>query len=443
MHSGKTLVLVDGSSLAFRSFFALFTTGLRNKAGVPTWAVLGFFNSLFELIEKYKPEMLAVSFDMAAPTFRHDEFEDYKAHRSEMPDDLAQQWPLIKEGVQALGLPVYELEGYEADDVIGSLARLAESKEINVLILTGDQDAFQLVDGETQSIKVLMPGKGGLQLYGRQEVFEKIGVWPEQIVDYKSLCGDTSDNIPGVRGIGPKTAVQLLTEFKSLEGIYKNIDAIKSKSVKEKLLTGTESAQKSKRLATIRLDVPIEFDFDHCLLTAPPSDRTKAFFEELEFKTTLARLPRIFSLFSQTASSSSQHNLSAVPSAVVTEELAKGQLTLALDRGTTLETETAVQSNPRINVGKEFDWQIITSDSDLERLVERLKRRSVFSLYILCADNWYNVDIYGYAFGWSDDLSINRDGSLKIGSKTGNNLPHAAYIPIKNIEAVEKHFLSL
>src|SRR5271154_2490646 len=155
MEGAKTLVLVDGSSLAFRSFFALFTSGLRTKGGVPTWAILGFFNSLFELIERYEPEMLAVCFDMAEPTFRHTEFADYKANRAEMPDDLAVQWPLIKEGVLKMGLPVYELAGYEADDVIGTLSRIAEEKHIDVMILTGDQDAFQLVDGEAQTVKVL------------------------------------------------------------------------------------------------------------------------------------------------------------------------------------------------------------------------------------------------------------------------------------------------
>lgn len=176
MQEDNTLVLIDGSSLAFRSFFALFTSGLRTKMGSPTWAILGFFNSLFELIEKYKPRMLAVTFDMAAPTFRHLEFEDYKANRAEMPDDLSLQWPLIKEGVMRLGLPVYELAGYEADDIIGTIARDAERKGFKVLILTGDQDAFQLIDGADQKIQVLMPGKGGLQQYGRQEVFAKLGV---------------------------------------------------------------------------------------------------------------------------------------------------------------------------------------------------------------------------------------------------------------------------
>lgn len=200
-YSGKRLVLVDGSSLAFRSFFALFTSGLRTKSGTPTWAVLGFFNSLFDLIERYTPEMLAVCFDLKAPTFRHEEFAEYKANRNEMPDDLSVQWPLLKQGIEVLGLPVYELAGYEADDVIGTLARIAENSDMQVLILTGDQDAFQLVNEKDQRVKILMPTKSGLQLFGREEVFEKVGVWPEQIVDYKGLCGDTSDNIPGIRGI--------------------------------------------------------------------------------------------------------------------------------------------------------------------------------------------------------------------------------------------------
>ena len=203
MTTEKTLVLVDGSSLAYRSFYALFSSGLRCTDGTPTWAVIGFFNSLFDLIEKKQPHLLAICFDLRAPTFRHIEFKEYKAHRLEMPDDLIPQWSLIKEGVAALNIPLYELEGYEADDVIGTVAKAAEAKGYSVLIFTGDQDAFQLLDN---GIQVLMPStKQGLLTYGRQEVFDKLGIYPEQVIDYKGLCGDTSDNIPGVHGIGPYT----------------------------------------------------------------------------------------------------------------------------------------------------------------------------------------------------------------------------------------------
>ncbi len=297
MSERKTLVLVDGSALAFRSFFALINTGMRTSDGTPTWAVYGFFSALFDLIEKREPEAIAVCFDLAAPTFRHEEFEDYKAHRAEMPDELSAQWPLIKEGVALLNVPLYEMAGFEADDVIGTVAKVAEEKEWQVLILTGDQDAFQLLDG---NIQVLMPSsREGLLTYGRQEVFNKLGVWPEQVIDYKGLCGDTSDNIPGVRGIGPKTAVQLLSQYATIEGIYENLEKISSASVRAKLSEGRQSAFASKRLATIRLDVPLSFDFEHCQLSLPQVEAVAMFFRRLEANAMLKRLPRVLKDFNQ------------------------------------------------------------------------------------------------------------------------------------------------
>src|SRR5262249_6157193 len=181
---------------------------------------------------------MAICFDLAEPTFRHEEFEEYKANRSEMPDDLSVQWPIIKEGVKVLGIPVYEVSGYEADDVIGTVSKEAEQRKMKVVILTGDQDTFQLLD---DSIQVLYPTREGVKLFGRQEVFDKLGVWPEQVIDYKGLVGDSSDNIPGVRGVGPKTAVQLLSQYKTVEGIYENLDQIASNSVKTKMTVVKES----------------------------------------------------------------------------------------------------------------------------------------------------------------------------------------------------------
>jgi DNA polymerase-1 len=478
MHQGKTLVLVDGSSLAFRSFFALFTSGLRTREGRPTWAILGFFNSLFELIEKYEPEMLAVCFDLAGPTFRHEEFEDYKAHRAEMPDDLASQWPLIKEGVAALGLPVYELAGFEADDVIGSMARLAEKNKINVLILTGDQDAFQLVDGDQQQVKVLMPGKGGLQIFGRDEVHQKLGIWPEQVTDYKGLCGDTSDNIPGIKGIGPKTAVQLLTQFNSIDGIYANLEEVKSKSLKQKLIDGREDAKASKNLATIRLDVPIQFDFDHCLLTAPSLPDVENFFKALEFKSTVARLPRIFSHFRQTAPAtrgpskgSRGAELPKPPQSIGSKEQAPSQamatssvtssatayqgepsgaeisgenqrqIQLTLGLTETRPADTTISTRPQASrdFTSAFEWQIVESLSDLGKLVERLSRRSLVSFSVQASgSSWMNAEIYGYALAWSDGLMMNGSAKLIVPAKD-NSSPssvHAAYIPIKGLDAL-------
>ena len=387
MEDEKTLVLIDGSSLAFRSFFALFNSGLRTKEGLPTWAILGFFNSLFELIEKHKPEMLAVSFDMAEPTFRHIEFKEYKAHRPEMPDDLSAQWPLIKEGVEKLGLPVYELAGYEADDIIGTIAKTAAKDNLNVLILTGDQDAFQLIDGDGQNtkIKVLMPGKQGLQLYGRQEVFDKLGVWPEQIADYKGLCGDSSDNIPGVRGIGPKTAQQLLSTYGDVEQIYKHIDEIKAKGVQSKLIEGRDSAFQSKGLATVQDDVPIKLDLNHCHLTPPNIETLSDFFSKLDFKNLVSRLPKVLKNF----------NLEVDDA--ITPTVEKKESVLPVEPITPLP-----------------DNAIINTEAQLTNLIETLQKQSAVSVFIQAIAE--EQTILGYALAWSENKSS-----------------QSVYIPIKQL----------
>ncbi len=288
----ETLVLVDGSSLAFRSFFALFTSGLRTKTGVPTWAILGFFNSFFDLIERQHPDKIAVCFDTSTPTFRHNEYDGYKANRLEMPADLAIQWPLIKKGVEVLGIPVLELPGFEADDIIGTLAKRYCDEGKRVVVLTGDQDIFQLVDTTCGSVEVLMPGKTGLKMYQRAEVFEKLGVWPEQIIDYKGLCGDTSDCIPGIRGIGPKTAQKLLSDFGSIDGIYENIDKVTAKALNEKLRTGKDLAYMSQRLATIDLKVPLELKGGELIMHEPDINEAGKYFKSLAFKSLVQRIPR-------------------------------------------------------------------------------------------------------------------------------------------------------
>ncbi|MDX2108442.1 MAG: DNA polymerase I [Candidatus Melainabacteria bacterium] len=288
----ETLVLVDGSSLAFRSFYALFTSGLRTKTGVPTWAILGFFNSFFDLIERQHPDKIAVCFDTSTPTFRHTQFDGYKANRLDMPAELAIQWPLIKKGIEVLGVPVLELPGFEADDIIGTLAKRYCDAGKRVVVLTGDQDIFQLVDTTCGSVEVLMPGKTGLKLYQRAEVHEKLGVWPEQIIDYKGLCGDTSDCIPGIRGIGPKTAQKLLTDFGSIDGIYDNIDKITAKALNEKLRTGKDVAYMSRNLATIDLNVPLDLKGGELIMHEPDINQAGRYFKSLAFKSLVQRIPR-------------------------------------------------------------------------------------------------------------------------------------------------------
>jgi DNA polymerase-1 len=423
---------VDGSSLAYRSFFALFTSGLRTKSGTPTWAILGFFNSLFDLIERYQPEMIAVCFDLSGPTFRHDEFTDYKANRSEMPDDLAVQWPLIKEGIAKMELPVYELPGYEADDLIGTLARQAEEQKIEVMILTGDQDAFQLVDGEKQTVKVLMPGKNGLQLYGRQEVFDKLGVWPEQITDYKGLCGDTSDNIPGIKGIGPKTAVQLLSTYGSIDGIYANIENVAAKALKQKLIEGEKAARASKRLATIVPDVPTAFDFGHCHLSPPNLETVSSFFTDLEFKNLVKRLPKVFVHFRHEGADASRP-IAQKPASIVQAEAtepaaAHTSVQLTIETSTSVmvrSAESEVKSNGTATdrVMAPYKLTVVNNSESFKALLDRLANCNFFGLGVpTTAGQALYATVLGYAFCLTD--SIRLDAKQLI-----NNAPTAETVP--------------
>ena len=234
----KTLILIDGHALAFRMFFALERTNMQTTDHIPTWAVWGFFKAIFDLLAdkklNIKPNSIAVAFDVSKATFRLEKFPEYKANRLTMPDSLRTQLSLIQEGLKAFDIPIYTYEGYEGDDVIGTIANQAKQKGHKVYILTGDRDSFQLVDDEGL-ITVLIPSKGEIVKFNKQEVFEKMEVYPNQIVDYKALCGDTSDNIPGIRGIGPKSASALLNEYKTLDGVYENIENITKKRLSTSL----------------------------------------------------------------------------------------------------------------------------------------------------------------------------------------------------------------
>lgn len=469
MQAGDNLVLVDGSSLAFRSFFALFKSGLRRQDGVPTWAVYGFFNSFFDFIERKKPDGVAMCFDLAEPTFRHEASADYKANRSAMPDDLAVQWPIIRQGVELLGIPLYEMAGFEADDVIGTVAKLAEARGIQVQILTGDKDAFQLVDNELRSIKVLMPGrpgKGEILEYGRAEVFEKLGVWPEQVIDYKGLCGDASDNIPGVKGIGPVTAVGLLTEYGNIEGIYENLEKIKSKSVKQKLIDGKESAFHSKMLATIVLDVPLEFDFDHCQLSLPSVAAVTKFFTDLEFKNLVGRLNKILPRFnpSEEVSSEPASNLVSERSpeskraeigfetatdaelsgefnaAVTGHDLAVPLELAALKATATLAPlTTAIAKEPLIKIAAFHEPTIVTTSEQLKNLIAKIKEQSAFSIELETATGYaFDTEILGFSLAYSNGLHFvaGQDGQFGDLQMSESYTPEnwqieTAYIPIK------------
>lgn len=290
------LVLIDGHSVLFRAYYAY--PPLTTKEGELVNAVYGFTSILLGIIRELEPTHIAVSFDRAKPTFRHKEFKKYKAHRKETPTELIDQLGRVEEVVTALNIPIFAVEGFEADDVIGTLARQATLKRkresVEVIIATGDQDAFQLVDSNQVGVYTPSRGKNPGKIWDEKAVEEKFGLTPTQIIDYKALAGDSSDGIPGVRGIGPKTATKLLQEYKTMGGVYENIDKIEekfAKSVYQKLIDGEDSAKMSKMLATIVTDVPIKLSLNACVVHDFNKEKTIKLFSELEFDTLIKKLP--------------------------------------------------------------------------------------------------------------------------------------------------------
>ena len=293
---GKTLVLIDGHALAFRQYFALERSAMKNSQNQPTWAVYGFFKSIFDLLKKIKPDSIAVTFDVSHHTFRTELYEEYKANRETMPDSLSTQMGFICEGLNAFGIPIYTKEGFEADDLIGTISARASRRGDETLILTGDQDSFQLVDKEGL-VKVLIPSQGILKEYGWEQVYEKLGVYPNQVVDYKALRGDTSDNIPGIRGIGPKTAQQLLDKYGNLENVLEDCENIEKKSIREKICAEKDVAILSKKLATIIRDVDIDFDFESANVILPDIDRVVDFLKNMQFYSYIKNINEILTSF--------------------------------------------------------------------------------------------------------------------------------------------------
>ena len=254
----KTLVIIDGNSIINRAFYAL--PEMSNKEGLKTNAIYGFTNMLLKIIDTYNPTHISVAFDRKAPTFRHIEFKEYKAGRKKMPDELREQFEPLKDLLDKFNIHRLEIDGYEADDIIGTVSKIAEDNGFKVYIVTGDKDAIQLACNKTTTL-ITKKGVGEVEEYDYDSVIEKYEMTPTQFIDLKGLMGDKSDNIPGVPGIGEKTGIKLIKEFSSIEGIFDNIDSIKG-STKKKLEENKELAIMSKKLATIIRDVPVEFNLE-------------------------------------------------------------------------------------------------------------------------------------------------------------------------------------
>jgi len=286
----KNLIIIDGNSIVNRAYYGV--RPLSTKTGIPTNAIYGFMNIMLKYIDEYEPSHICVAFDLKAPTFRHRMYEAYKAQRKGMPDDLAEQMPHLKEILSAMNILQLSLEGYEADDIIGTVSRICDENNTKCYIVTGDKDDLQLASKNTSVLlTTTRMGQTATEELDEEGVFKKYGVTPEEFISVKALMGDSSDNIPGVRGIGEKTAFELLSHFHSLDNIYEQIDSehIK-KAAREKLIAGKEDAYLCHKLCSIDKNVPIEFSLDDAIYKEADNDALFNKLEELELRKISQRL---------------------------------------------------------------------------------------------------------------------------------------------------------
>ena len=284
----EKIIIIDGNSLINRAFYAV-QRPMITKDGVYTQGVYGFLNMLKKLENDYAPEYIAVAFDLKAPTFRHKEYEEYKAGRKAMPPELAMQMPILKDVLRALRIKILELEGYEADDIIGTVAKRADEENIRALVITGDRDALQLVSDNT-SVVITKKGISDFDLYDPAKMKERYGLTPRQFIDLKGLMGDSSDNIPGIPGVGEKTGIKLLEQFGSIDEMLAHVDQIAQVKLREKVEENAQLALMSRRLATIVTNVPLEFSFDELRAAEPDYDKLIDLYTKLEFNSFLKKL---------------------------------------------------------------------------------------------------------------------------------------------------------
>lgn len=298
MDDNKRLIIIDSNALIHRAYHAL--PPLKTKKGELVNAVYGFLLVFLKAIREFQPDYIVAAFDTPKPTFRHKEFKEYKAKRPPAPKELYEQIPRVKGVLEEFGVPTFEKEGFEADDIIGTIAHLAPKKqvipEIETIILSGDLDTLQLIDRHTK-VYTLRKGLKNTILYSEEAVRERYGISPEQLVDFRALRGDPSDNIPGVTGIGEKTAIDLLKEFGSLERIYREIEEKTENSkkikpaVREKLIKYKEQAFLSKTLSEINKNVPIDFNLENCNVKKYDKKRAIKIVKDLDFYSLIKRLP--------------------------------------------------------------------------------------------------------------------------------------------------------
>ena len=392
-----TLYLIDGHALAYRMYFALTAGGSSQRwqtsKGEPTAGIYGFARELVRVLEQEKPEYLAVAFDVGK-TFRDEIFPEYKATREKMPDELRSQIERIREMVDAFHIPRLEMEGFEADDVLGSIAKIAAEQGLGVKIITGDRDLLQLVNERTA---VYLAGDDQTYITD-QDVINKLGVRPDQVVDYKALVGDASDNIPGVKGVGEKTATALLEKFGTLDAIYQNIDQVENRW-KAKLEANKDAAYMSRDLARIEINLDLKLDLEHAAIKPFDPSKLEAFFKEMEFRTLLSKVPGI--------SGGVTESTEAAPKSAKTKS---GQLTMFVNQ------PQAVYSPQPSNI------EVITVDTDdkLNDLVQELSKVKVISFDTETTDT---EEMKAELVGVSLAIKEGQGYYIPVGHTSGSNLP--------------------
>lgn len=413
MNDSKTLILIDGHALAFRQYYALERTNMRTSDGVPTWAVYGFFKAIFDLLknENLNPDAIAVAFDVSHKTFRTETYSDYKCNRSAMPDSMQAQMGLIYEGLRAFNIPIYTKEGFEADDVIGTISQKACELGHKVLILTGDQDAFQLVDKDG-CVKVILPTKGELVEYNWDKIFDKLGVYPNQVIDYKGLRGDVSDCIPGVKGIGEKTAQKLLARYGTLDAILADCENIPEKAVREKICSGIEQAKMSQYLATIVRNLDVNFDFDSAKINLPDVSVVTEFLKKMQFYTFIKNINEILYSFDKI-----ERTAPVKPDANSSDSIQLGFFAEAVNEEINKEFKC------------EFDKKLITDSRDFSDMLKELSSQSLIAFNIYAdVKNAVDSKVIGFAFAYNKDIAADKH----ITFNDSGFITKTFYIPINH-----------
>ena len=390
----KKVFFLDAYALIYRAYFALNKNPRINSKGLNTSAIMGFLNTLYEVLKNEKPTHIGVAFDLGAPTLRTDDFSAYKANREETPPDIKASVPYIKEIIKAFNIPIFEREGYEADDIIGTLSKKAEKEGFTTFMMTPDKDFGQLV---SENIFIYKPAKGGepAKVLGPAEVCERYSIArPEQVIDILGLWGDASDNIPGIPGIGEKNASKLIAEFDSVENLIANADKLKGK-MRENVINFAQQGLMSKKLATIDTNVPVNFDEEQLKVKDPDMERLTELFEELEFRTFLARFKSQQTTDNrQQTIAKSQQTTSDFSEQKVQSSKLKVQSSA---NNSQLDLFGGFDEEPAANIVKAREFIIVKDDSQINEFIDNLKKCDIFSFHIETREMTFAVnpnDIY-------------------------------------------------